>query len=125
ESTAPIIIVSDSQDYSKETGRLTAFGNVKIFYQDTVGIGPKVILVRNVEGQAERVYFVGRSQITQPGKRWIADKIVMTVADRKVLAEGNTRAIILPKKQAEPASNFQLAQSQKKQLSSSRVEMAQ
>jgi len=49
----------------------------------------------------------------------------MTVADRKVLAEGNTRAIILPKKQAEPASNFQLAQSQKKQLSSSRVEMAQ
>ncbi|HNB17275.1 MAG TPA: hypothetical protein PLC15_17965, partial [Candidatus Obscuribacter sp.] len=89
------------------------------------GIGPKVILVRNVEGQAERVYFVGRSQITQPGKRWIADKIVMTVADRKVLAEGNTRAIILPKKQAEPASNFQLAQSQKKQLSSSRVEMAQ
>lgn len=93
--TAPIIIVSDTQDYNRETGRLDAVGNVKIFYRDTIGIGPKVIVVRNGDGEAEKVVFVGRSQITQPGKRWIADKIVMTVNDRKVLAEGNTKAYIL------------------------------
>jgi lipopolysaccharide export system protein LptA len=97
ESQAPIIIVSDTQDYNKETGRLDAAGNVKIFYNDTIGIGPKVILVRNADGQAEKVLFIGRSQITQPGKRWIGDKITMRVTDRKVLAEGNTRAFILQK----------------------------
>lgn len=94
-SEAPIIIVSDTQDYNKETGRLDAAGNVKIFYNDTIGIGPKVVLIRNADGQAEKVLFLGRSQITQPGKRWIGDRITMRVADRKVLAEGNTRAFIL------------------------------
>jgi hypothetical protein len=100
---APIIIVSDSQDYNKDTGRLDATGSVKIFYQDTVGIGPKVVLLRNADGQAEKIYFIGRSQITQPGKRWIADKIVMTVNDRKVLAEGNTKAFLLQKRPGAPS----------------------
>ncbi len=109
--SAPIIIVSDTQDNNKETGRLDAMGNVKIFYNDTVGIGPKVVMVRNAYGQAERVVFIGRSQVTQPGKRWIGDRITMTIADKKVLAEGNTKAFILPKKNAPapgsmPANGF-------------------
>jgi hypothetical protein len=41
------------------------------------------------------VIFIGRSQISQTGKRWIADKITFTVANKKVLAEGNSRAFIL------------------------------
>jgi len=109
--SAPIIIVSDTQDNNKETGRLDAIGNVKIFYNDTVGIGPKVVMVRNAYGQAEKVVFIGRSQVTQPGKRWIGDRITMTIADKKVLAEGNTKAFILPKKNAPspgsaPANGF-------------------
>ncbi|MBI4534401.1 MAG: hypothetical protein HY711_10700 [Candidatus Melainabacteria bacterium] len=91
----PIVITSDSQDYSKESGRLAADGNVRIYYQDTVGMGPKVVVVRNDEGKAEKVVFHGRSQVSQPGRRWIADRITLTVADKKVLAEGNTKAIIL------------------------------
>lgn len=136
---APIIIVSDSQDYNKDTGRLDATGSVKIFYQDTVGIGPKVVLLRNADGQAEKIYFIGRSQITQPGKRWIADKIVMTVNDRKVLAEGNTKAFLLQKRPGAPshipASNFQLANKKpaqtaarpgsNQQVSTTRVEFTQ
>ena len=60
--------------------------------------------MRNQDGQPQKVHFIGRSQITQPGKRWIADRITMTVADRKVLAEGNTKAYILPKKEGPAAS---------------------
>jgi lipopolysaccharide export system protein LptA len=99
---APVIIVSDTQDYNKETGRLDAVGNCKIFYEDTVGIGPKIVMVRNAYGQAEKVVFIGRSQITQPGKRWIGDRITMIINDRRVLAEGNTRAFILQKKMPAP-----------------------
>lgn len=107
----PIYITSDSQDYNQLTGRMDASGNVKIKYQDTTGSGPKVVMIRNADGQAEKVVFVGRSQITQAGKRWIADKIVMMVEDRKILAEGNTKAFILPKKQDDGTANgFQLAQ---------------
>lgn len=132
---APIIIVSDTQDYNKETGRLDAAGNVKIFYNDTIGIGPKVILVRNADGQAEKVLFVGRSQITQPGKRWIGDRITMRVVDRKVLAEGNTRAFILQKPQGPVYENgvrFAVVKQQTasvetegRKVSSNKVELAE
>lgn len=90
-----ILIVSDAQDYSKESSKMTADGNVKVYYQDTVGVGPKAVLLKNDQGKAEKVIFVGRSQITQTGKRWIADKITLTMANKKVLAEGNTRALII------------------------------
>ncbi|HEY9733932.1 MAG TPA: LptA/OstA family protein [Drouetiella sp.] len=91
----PMYIDSDAQDYSKDSGRMAAQGNVKVRYGDTTGVGPNVVLVRNVDGQAEKLIFTGRSQIIQPGKRWIGDKITMMVNDRKVLAQGNTRAYIL------------------------------
>jgi len=96
ENEPPIVIFSDAQDYSEQTGRCTADGNVKLFYQDTVGVAPKMIMVKNVEtGQTEKVLLFGRCQITQTGKRWIADRITYTVADNKVIAEGNTKAFIL------------------------------
>lgn len=96
EQTVPIVIFSDSQDYSESTGRSTADGNVKLFYQDTIGVAPKMVMVRNPEtGQTEKVLLFGRCQITQTGKRWIADRITYTVADNKVIAEGNTKAFIL------------------------------
>jgi lipopolysaccharide export system protein LptA len=112
---APIIIVSDSQDYNKETGRLDAIGNARIFFEDTIGIGPKVILMKNADGQAEKIIFVGRSQVTQKGKRWIGDRVTILVADRRVLAEGNTKAVILQKKDGGPTQpplqdNMMLAQ---------------
>ncbi|MBA3992210.1 MAG: hypothetical protein C0469_01695 [Cyanobacteria bacterium DS2.3.42] len=92
----PIVIFSDSQDYSENTGRSTADGNVKLFYQDTIGVAPKMVMVKNLEtGQTEKVLLYGRCQITQTGKRWIADRITYTVADNKVIAEGNTKAFIL------------------------------
>ncbi len=99
DDKAPIIIVADSQDYNNETGRLDAIGNAKIFFQDTVGIGPKVILMRNADGRAEKIVFVGRSQVTQKGKRWIGDRVTIMVADRRIIAEGNTKAIFLQKKE--------------------------
>lgn len=90
-----LTIVSDSQDYNKESGRIDADGNVRLYYKETTGISPKITVVNNEYGQADRVIFMGRSQISQPGRRWIGDRITMVVADRKVLAEGNTRAIIV------------------------------
>lgn len=96
ERADPIVIFSDSQDYSENTGRSTADGNVRLFYQDTIGVAPKMVMVKNLEtGQTEKVLLFGRCQITQPGKRWIADRITYTVADNKVIAEGNTKAFIL------------------------------
>jgi lipopolysaccharide export system protein LptA len=91
----PMYIDSDAQDYSKDSGRMAAQGNCKVRYGDTTGIGPNVLLIRNIDGQAEKMIFTGRSQISQPGKRWIGDKITMMVNDRKVLAQGNTKAFIL------------------------------
>jgi lipopolysaccharide transport protein LptA len=120
-----ILINSDSQDYSKETGRLSADGNVRIYYQDTVGAGPQCILIRNAEGKAERVIFTGRSQISQPGKRWIADHITFTVADRKVLAEGNTKAIIMQTPKQAPRPEVQLAGKNGSSISSRKVDRTQ
>lgn len=90
-----IIIISDAQDYNKDSGRVDAEGRVRLYYGSTVGIGPKLTVVTNEFGETDKVVFVGRSQITQPGRRWIADRITYTVEDNKVLAEGNTRAIII------------------------------
>lgn len=107
----PIVIFSDSQDYSENTGRSTADGNVKLFYQDTIGVAPKMVMVKNLEtGQTEKVLLYGRCQITQPGKRWIADRITYTVADNKVIAEGNTKAFIL--QNGPKTGGTQLAQKQ-------------
>jgi lipopolysaccharide export system protein LptA len=113
DSSDPIIITSDAQDYSQDTRRMSAEGNVRVYYQDTVGMGPKVILLRNEDGKADKVIFSGRSQVSQPGRRWIADRITVTVADKRVLAEGNTKALIIqqPGKAPNrtPAPGIQLA----------------
>lgn len=93
----PIIIYSDSQDYNKDTGRMDAVGNVRVWYKDTKGKGSHVVMVKNMDGETERVVFLGRSQIIQPGRRWIGDRITLVVKDRKVIAEGNTRAFIVQK----------------------------
>ncbi len=96
----PIIIHSDSQDYNKETGRMDAVGNVKVVYKDTRGSGSHVVMVKNMDGETEKVVFLGRSQIIQPGRRWIGDRITLVMKDRKVIAEGNTRAYIIQKDSA-------------------------
>ncbi|MEZ4542385.1 MAG: LptA/OstA family protein [Cyanobacteriota/Melainabacteria group bacterium] len=50
-------------------------------------------LIKNKShSKAERVVFTGRSQITQPGRKWIGDHASPDLADRKVLAEGNTKS---------------------------------
>ena len=92
----PIFITADAQDYGKDSGHIAANGNVRVKYGDTVGYGPKAVLIRDEQGIAQRVIFTGRSQISQPGKRWIGDRITLTVHNKKVLAEGNTKAIVLP-----------------------------
>lgn len=112
EAKLPIFIFSDSQDYSENTGRCTADGNVKLFYGETIGVAPKMVMVKNVQtGETEKVLLYGRCQITQPGKRWIADRITYTVADNKVIAEGNTKAFILQQKApgVGPSSPYQSA----------------
>jgi lipopolysaccharide export system protein LptA len=95
DSDEPIYIISDSQDYTKEDGKMSALGNVRVYYNDNKGLGHKVLLLRNAEGRADRMIFTGRSQVIQPGKRWIGDKITFLVPTSHVVAEGNTRAIIL------------------------------
>ncbi len=90
-----IIVLSDSQDMNQNTGKMSAEGNARVYYQDTLGVGPKVLVLRNASGRAEKVIFTERSQISQPGKRWIADRITMLVATKKILAEGNTKALII------------------------------
>lgn len=110
----PIFIFSDSQDYSENTGRCTADGNVKLLYGETIGVAPKMVMVKNIKtGETEKVLLYGRCQITQPGKRWIADRITYTVADNKVIAEGNTKAFILQQKApGSSGGTTQLAQRQ-------------
>lgn len=126
-----VTVTSDTQDYSKRTGRMTAIGNVHVYYQDTIGVGPQAILVRNLQGKCERVIFVGRAQLTQTGKRWIADHITLTVENKKVAASGHTLAVILqtpkdqqPKNAAPPAPQTQLA-SQKSAISATKIDKPQ
>jgi len=107
-----IYVLSDAQDFNQNTGKMDADGNVKVYYQDTIGVGPKAVLFRNAEGRAEKVIFTGRSQISQSGKRWIADRITMAVATKKILAEGNTKALIISSpnnKTSQPEKNTALA----------------
>lgn len=128
QSDKPIYILSDAQDYSRDNGRVTARGNVKVVCGDTIGIGPQIVLTKNAEGQADKVYFTGRSQISQPGRRWIADTITFIVEEHRVVAHGNSRAMILqtpkdknatpPAKTAPrtPNDNTKLAQPKPKNL---------
>ncbi len=95
ESAEPIYILSDAQDYNKETGRMTAIGSVRVYYADNKGIGHKAVLLRNEDGKTQKIIFYGRSQIIQPGKRWIGDHIQFLVPNQKVVCAGNTKAIIL------------------------------
>lgn len=95
EDSKPIWIFSDAQDYSKDTGRVSAHGNVKVVQGEMYGSGPSIILTRKADGRADKVYFQGRSQISQPGRRWIADEITFIVDERRVVAQGNSKAMIL------------------------------
>jgi lipopolysaccharide export system protein LptA len=90
-----VVITSESQEYTKDGGRMAANGNVRVYYEDMMGAGPACVLTTNAQGKADKIIFSGRSQICQPTKRWIADHIEMTIADKKVLASGNTRAMLL------------------------------
>ena len=110
-SDDPIIVVSDTQDMNQTTGKMTAEGNVRVYYQDMMGAGPKILLLRNANGRAEKVIFTERSQVSQPGKRWIADQITMAVATKRIIAEGNTKAFITggPGKPKGQPSNSALA----------------
>jgi lipopolysaccharide export system protein LptA len=130
-----IFILSDSQDYNKQTGRICADGNVKVYYEDSVGLGPRAVLVRGENGKAERIVFTGRSQVNQPHKWWIGDQIILVVSNKHVIAQGNTRAYVerqpvneLKKKQDDDSknkgSNTQLASRSRasQQLSAARIE---
>ncbi len=89
-----IDMTSDAQDYSKDTGRIAAQGNVHVHCGDITGFGPNVLVTRRDDGSADKILFTGRSQINQPGRKWIGDRITITVLDHRVLAAGNTRAVI-------------------------------
>lgn len=91
----PVWIFSDSQDYSKEVGRVSATGNVRVVSGDMYGAGPAIVLLKRPDGRAEKIKFIGRSQISQPGRRWIADEIVYLVDEQRVIANGNAKAMIL------------------------------
>ncbi len=116
----PMVILSDAQDFNQNTGKMAADGNVKVYYQDTIAVGPKAIAFAQFRGRAEKVIFTGRSQISQPGKRWIADRITMAVASKKVLAEGNTKAFIIS-----CPGNSPIKQPEKTALSARPVAMSQ
>lgn len=127
-----VIITSDSQDYSKLTGRVSADGNVHVYYEDMVGMGPKVILVRTDDGKAEKAVFHGRSQVSQPGRRWIADSITLRVPDKRVIAEGNTKVIMTKKgsgkDKAPDSASFRLADrpgTTGRSISASKIEATQ
>jgi lipopolysaccharide export system protein LptA len=95
DNDKPFWIFSDAQDYNRDGGRMAAQGNVKVVNGDMYGCGPSVVMTKRPDGKADKVYFVGRSQITQPGRRWIADEITYTVDTKMVIANGNARAMVM------------------------------
>ena len=128
----PVWVFSDAQDYNRDGGRVAAQGNVKVVNGDMYGCGPSVVLTRKADGKADKVYFVGRSQISQPGRRWVADEITYVVDDKRVVASGNARAMVIQspndKKQkhkvvpAEPAPTRLAEPPGKRSLSASKIE---
>jgi lipopolysaccharide export system protein LptA len=90
----PVWVFSDAQDYSRDNGRVAAHGNVKVVSGDMYGCGPSIVMTRKADGKADKVYFIGRSQISQPGRRWVADEITYLVDEKKVIANGNATAMV-------------------------------
>ena len=95
DNDKPFWIFSDAQDYNRDGGRMAAQGNVKVVNGDMYGCGPSVVMTKRADGKADKVFFLGRSQITQPGRRWIADEITYTVDTKMVVANGNARAMVM------------------------------
>ncbi len=95
QSDEILYMYSDSQDFSKLNGRMTADGNVRLVYGETTGAGPQAVLIRSEGNKPEKVIFIGRSQVIQPGKHWVADRVTLIMESKRVLAFGNSKAIIL------------------------------
>ncbi len=91
----PVWVYSDAQDYSKDTGRVSAHGNVRVVCGEMFGSGPSIVLSKKADGRADKIFFIGRSQISQPGRKWIADEITYVVDEHRVIANGNAKAMIL------------------------------
>ena len=91
----PVWVYSDAQDYSRDNGRVAAHGNVRVVSGEMYGVGPSIILLKKPDGRADKIVFRGRSQISQPGRRWIADEIIYIVDEHRVIANGNAKAMIL------------------------------
>lgn len=116
EDNKPVWVFSDSQDYSRDNGRVSAHGNVRVVSGEMYGSGPAIVLTKKPDGRADKVFFQGRSQISQPGRRWIADEITYIVEEKKVIANGNAKAMIIQhndpmqtKPKTLPPDNSQLA----------------
>ena len=69
-------------------------------------------MLKNAEGKAEKMMFIGRSQVNKPGTRWVGDRITLMMATKRVLAEGNTRAYIMQQGPAKKPEENQPAQAQ-------------
>ncbi|MBX9724080.1 MAG: LptA/OstA family protein, partial [Candidatus Obscuribacterales bacterium] len=95
DDNKPFWVYSDAQDYSRDNGRLSAHGNCRVVSGEMYGVGPSIVLVKKPDGRADKVYFKGRSQISQPGRRWIADEITYIVDEKLVVANGHAKAMIL------------------------------
>ena len=55
-----------------------------------------MVIMRNEDtGKTDKIIFYGRSQFKQDGKSWIADHIEMDMESNKVIASGNTKAMII------------------------------
>lgn len=84
-------VYANFQQYDKIAKSLMAAGNVKITYQNYVGIGPKATFLSNKKGKLNELVFYGRSKVSEGDKIVEADKIRLIARPKTFLAEGNVK----------------------------------
>lgn len=79
------------QQYDKITKSLMAAGDVKMTYQNYIGVGPKATFLSNKKGKINELIFYGRSKVQEGDKIVEANKIRMTARPKTFKAEGNVK----------------------------------
>jgi lipopolysaccharide assembly outer membrane protein LptD (OstA) len=83
-------ILSDFQQYDKQSGTMLASGNAVIYYQDYIAKGPKATF-KLKNNQVDKITFTGRASIDDNKRTITADTIIITMNPKHFDAYGNVK----------------------------------
>lgn len=90
--------IKHADSLEADNQKITVMGNIIINYKDAVIEAPEGIVENDSEGQPDRAIFTGRAKLKLKDRRLEADKIILSIKNKTISAEGNTLSELKDKK---------------------------